>query len=41
VESLGGRVEILPYIQDRSTTRLIARIRATNEGAELAREVGA
>ncbi len=27
VESLGGRVEILPYLGDRSTTRIIERIR--------------
>jgi D-beta-D-heptose 7-phosphate kinase/D-beta-D-heptose 1-phosphate adenosyltransferase len=27
VESLGGRVEILPYLEDRSTTRIIQRIR--------------
>ena len=27
VESLGGRVEILPYIQDRSTSNIIERIR--------------
>jgi D-beta-D-heptose 7-phosphate kinase / D-beta-D-heptose 1-phosphate adenosyltransferase len=35
VESLGGRVEILPYIQDRSTTSIIERIRhACQEQAE-------
>ncbi|MFP4440039.1 MAG: D-glycero-beta-D-manno-heptose 1-phosphate adenylyltransferase [Chloroflexaceae bacterium] len=28
VEQLGGRVQILPHLDDRSTTRLIARIRA-------------
>jgi D-beta-D-heptose 7-phosphate kinase/D-beta-D-heptose 1-phosphate adenosyltransferase len=27
VESLGGTVEILPYVRDRSTTGIIARIR--------------
>lgn len=30
VESLGGRVQILPYLEDRSTTGLIERIRATS-----------
>jgi D-beta-D-heptose 7-phosphate kinase/D-beta-D-heptose 1-phosphate adenosyltransferase len=29
VEELGGRVEILPLVRDRSTTRIISRIRAT------------
>ena len=27
VESLGGRVELLPYVEDRSTTGIIERIR--------------
>jgi D-beta-D-heptose 7-phosphate kinase/D-beta-D-heptose 1-phosphate adenosyltransferase len=27
VEELGGAVQILPYIEDRSTTGLIARVR--------------
>ncbi|MBD2460889.1 D-glycero-beta-D-manno-heptose 1-phosphate adenylyltransferase [Oscillatoria sp. FACHB-1407] len=30
VEVLGGRVEILPYVRDRSTTRLIHRIQTAN-----------
>ncbi|HXF71216.1 MAG TPA: D-glycero-beta-D-manno-heptose 1-phosphate adenylyltransferase [Actinomycetota bacterium] len=30
VEALGGRVEILPYVEDRSTTGLIDRIRAAS-----------
>ena len=29
VEALGGWVEILPYIQDRSTSLIIERIRQT------------
>jgi D-beta-D-heptose 7-phosphate kinase / D-beta-D-heptose 1-phosphate adenosyltransferase len=40
VERLGGEVRILPYVADRSTTRVIARIREGADG-ELAREVGA
>lgn len=31
VEQLGGRVEILPYLADRSTTRLIERIAETRQ----------
>ena len=31
VEELGGRVEILPYVQDRSTSGLIERIRADRD----------
>ncbi len=34
VEELGGRVEILPYIEDRSTTGLIERIRGSFALAE-------
>jgi D-beta-D-heptose 7-phosphate kinase/D-beta-D-heptose 1-phosphate adenosyltransferase len=30
VQSLGGRVEILPYVEDRSTTNIIGRIRAAS-----------
>jgi D-beta-D-heptose 7-phosphate kinase/D-beta-D-heptose 1-phosphate adenosyltransferase len=32
-EELGGRVTILPYVEERSTSRLIERIRAAGEGA--------
>jgi D-beta-D-heptose 7-phosphate kinase/D-beta-D-heptose 1-phosphate adenosyltransferase len=32
VESLGGVVRILPYVEDRSTTSMIARIRAASAG---------
>ena len=32
VERCGGRVEFLPYVPDRSTTAIIARIRALSEG---------
>jgi D-beta-D-heptose 7-phosphate kinase/D-beta-D-heptose 1-phosphate adenosyltransferase len=38
VESLGGTVHILPYLQDRSTTGIIERIKAA--GAPLERAVG-
>ncbi len=34
VEELGGRVEILPYIEDRSTTGIIERIRESYAVAE-------
>jgi D-beta-D-heptose 7-phosphate kinase/D-beta-D-heptose 1-phosphate adenosyltransferase len=34
VESLGGRVEILPYLEDRSTTGVIERIRKLYAAAE-------
>jgi D-beta-D-heptose 7-phosphate kinase/D-beta-D-heptose 1-phosphate adenosyltransferase len=30
VERLGGRVQILPYVDDRSTTGIIERIRAAD-----------
>src|SRR5207248_10718873 len=33
VEELGGRVEILPLVRERSTTRLISKIRATDGAA--------
>jgi D-beta-D-heptose 7-phosphate kinase/D-beta-D-heptose 1-phosphate adenosyltransferase len=33
VESLGGTVQILPYIEDRSTTGVIARVRGALTGA--------
>lgn len=33
VEALGGVVRILPYVEDRSTTGLIRRIRATSRAA--------
>jgi D-beta-D-heptose 7-phosphate kinase / D-beta-D-heptose 1-phosphate adenosyltransferase len=39
VEELGGRVQLLPYIEERSTTRLIERIRGSAI-VELAREAG-
>ncbi len=32
VEGLGGRVQILPFLQDRSTTGIIERIRETQQG---------
>ena len=32
VDRYGGRVEFLPYVPDRSTTAIIARIRALPEG---------
>ena len=32
VESIGGEVVILPYLEDRSTTGLVARIRARTPG---------
>ncbi len=32
VQDLGGTVEILPYIQDRSTTNIIQRIRSAHTG---------
>jgi D-beta-D-heptose 7-phosphate kinase/D-beta-D-heptose 1-phosphate adenosyltransferase len=32
VESLGGVVHILPYVEDRSTTGIIEHIRATSDG---------
>jgi len=32
VERYGGRVDFLPYVPDRSTTAIIARIRALSEG---------
>jgi D-beta-D-heptose 7-phosphate kinase/D-beta-D-heptose 1-phosphate adenosyltransferase len=35
VESLGGEVRILPYLEDRSTTRIIERVRAADAVAEL------
>ena len=34
VESVGGEVRILPLVEDRSTTAIIARIRAANTPAE-------
>jgi D-beta-D-heptose 7-phosphate kinase / D-beta-D-heptose 1-phosphate adenosyltransferase len=36
VEELGGRVEILPLVRERSTTRLISRIRAADEASTAA-----
>ncbi|MFL5749236.1 MAG: D-glycero-beta-D-manno-heptose 1-phosphate adenylyltransferase, partial [Chloroflexota bacterium] len=36
VESAGGTVRILPYVEDRSTTRLIDRVRATGGPASSA-----
>jgi D-beta-D-heptose 7-phosphate kinase/D-beta-D-heptose 1-phosphate adenosyltransferase len=36
VESLGGQVRILPYVNDRSTTGLIRRIRSDTSSAEQA-----
>jgi D-beta-D-heptose 7-phosphate kinase / D-beta-D-heptose 1-phosphate adenosyltransferase len=33
VESLGGSVQILPYVEDRSTTGLIARVRGSGREA--------
>lgn len=33
VEELGGEVQLLPYLPDRSTTSMIERIRATATGA--------
>jgi D-beta-D-heptose 7-phosphate kinase/D-beta-D-heptose 1-phosphate adenosyltransferase len=36
VEQLGGRVEILPLVRERSTTRLISRILAADDGARRA-----
>ncbi len=33
VEELGGRVEILPLVRERSTTRLISKIRAVEDDA--------
>ena len=33
VEELGGRVEILPLVRERSTTNLISRIRSTPANA--------
>jgi D-beta-D-heptose 7-phosphate kinase/D-beta-D-heptose 1-phosphate adenosyltransferase len=33
VESLGGAVQILPYLSDHSTTAIVARIRAGDRGA--------
>ena len=32
VESLGGRIELLPLVEERSTTRIISRIRAVAGG---------
>jgi D-beta-D-heptose 7-phosphate kinase / D-beta-D-heptose 1-phosphate adenosyltransferase len=32
VESLGGRIELLPLVEERSTTRIISRIRAAPGG---------
>lgn len=34
VESLGGKVEILPFVEERSTTRIIERIRAARNAEE-------
>ena len=34
VESLGGKVRILPYVEDQSTTSVIARIRRLDEPGE-------
>jgi bifunctional ADP-heptose synthase (sugar kinase/adenylyltransferase) len=34
VESLGGVVQILPYIEDRSTTSLIRKVRGPWDGVE-------
>src|SRR5205085_11211474 len=31
VEEMGGTVQILPLVDDRSTTRIIARVRSTSE----------
>jgi D-beta-D-heptose 7-phosphate kinase/D-beta-D-heptose 1-phosphate adenosyltransferase len=41
VEALGGRVEILPYLEDRSTTGMVARIRAGRPVGDAARRGGA
>ncbi len=45
VEELGGSVQILPYIEDRSTTGVIARVRGTDrrgtgEGSATPQETG-
>ena len=34
VEELGGAVQILPYVEDRSTTGVIARVRAASDQAD-------
>jgi D-beta-D-heptose 7-phosphate kinase/D-beta-D-heptose 1-phosphate adenosyltransferase len=34
VEELGGRVEILPLVRERSTTKIISRIRAAEGPTE-------
>jgi D-beta-D-heptose 7-phosphate kinase/D-beta-D-heptose 1-phosphate adenosyltransferase len=36
VEELGGRVEILPLVRERSTTNLISKIRSTPASARAA-----
>jgi D-beta-D-heptose 7-phosphate kinase/D-beta-D-heptose 1-phosphate adenosyltransferase len=40
VEELGGRVVILPYLVDHSTSRLVNRIRATNDLAAMTASAG-
>ncbi|HEX8939879.1 MAG TPA: D-glycero-beta-D-manno-heptose 1-phosphate adenylyltransferase [Candidatus Limnocylindrales bacterium] len=34
VEALGGEVQILPYVEDRSTTNVIARVRAKHDDGD-------
>jgi D-beta-D-heptose 7-phosphate kinase/D-beta-D-heptose 1-phosphate adenosyltransferase len=36
VEANGGAVHILPYVEDRSTTGIIDRIRAAGSASEIA-----
>ncbi len=33
VRAMGGEIVILPYLEDRSTTGILARIRAGSDGA--------
>jgi bifunctional ADP-heptose synthase (sugar kinase/adenylyltransferase) len=37
VESQGGEVRLLPYLHDRSTSSIIARVRAVREAAAMGR----
>jgi hypothetical protein len=40
VEELGGRVVILPFVDNHSTTRIVARIRQTSAAPVLVDGIG-